>query len=64
MAAPLASHQSLARAERLFGAASMGRLTLARNGMKLCALDAEYDPRADTVLKAFVRLCAVRAQNA
>ena len=46
------SMPDMSRAERLFGAASMGRMSLARSGMKLCNLDGNayviYDPRHDS----------------
>ena len=46
------------RAERVFGATGPGRSKLMHAGQKhsLIASQAEYDPRKDTCLEAFVRL--------
>ena len=49
------------RKERLFGKTGNGRSSLTSHGIKLENLGAEYDPRADTCVKAFVRLLAARA---
>ena len=43
------------RHERLMG---QGRTTYKRVGVKLEKVGADYDPRSDTCLKAFVRLMA------
>ena len=54
------------RAERLFGESGRGRVTLARIGEKLSkslAGDDWYDPRADTCVKAFLRLVAELAEG-
>ena len=50
------------RNERLFGQSGSGRTKLQRAGScKLECLGAEYDPREDTCIRAFVRLLAARA---
>ena len=46
------------RNETLFCQKSTGRVTLARAGIKVEKLDADYEPRKDTCLSAFVRLLA------
>ena len=49
------------RNERLFGTTGGGRTKSASMGIKLENLEKDYDPRSDTCLKAFVRLCALLA---
>ena len=49
--------------ERLFGVTGSGRSKGFRAGVKLENLGKDYEPRKDTCLKAFVRLCAERAQD-
>ena len=51
------------RAERLFGEGGSGRATLAAPGLKLEARLADYKPREDTCIRAFVRLLAARAEG-
>jgi hypothetical protein len=46
-------------AERLFGVLRTGRATLARFGQKHC-MDADIDPRTDTAICAWVRICKRR----
>ena len=52
------------RKERLFGVTGAGRTSARRMGVKLERLGADYEPRLDTCLKAYVRLLAVRAEAA
>jgi hypothetical protein len=52
------------RAERLFGATGHGRTKSLTSGLKHEKLASDYDPRADTVVKAFVRMVAARAEAA
>jgi hypothetical protein len=52
------------RTERLFGATGNGRTKSVAAGLKHERLASDYDPRADTVVKAFIRLLAVRAEAA
>ena len=47
------------RTERLLG--EQGRTKLLSSGIKLEKLGAEYNPREDTCVKAFVRMLAERA---
>ena len=49
------------RNERLFGVTGSGRTKSRSMGIKLENLGKDYDPRLDTCIKAFVRLCAARA---
>ena len=49
------------RKERLFGAAGAGRTKALSTGVKIEKLESDYDPREDTVLRAFVRALATRA---
>ena len=48
------------RAERVFGAEGLGRSKALTIG-KLESVGAEYNPREDTCVKAFVRFLALRA---
>ena len=48
------------RTERVFGSNGLGRTKVQSLG-KLESMDAEYRPRDDTCLKAFVRFLAQRA---
>ena len=50
------------RNERLFGVTGIGRTKSLSAGIKLENLGKEYDPRADTCVKAFVRRMALRAR--
>jgi hypothetical protein len=51
------------RRERLFGSSGSGRTKLGRAGsMRLECLGADYNPREDSCIKAFVRLLAARAE--
>ena len=50
------------RKERLFGVSGAGRTSAQSTGVKIEKLGVDYDPKEDTVLKAFVRLLAARAQ--
>ena len=50
------------RKERLFGVTGIGRTKALSTGVKIEKLGADYDPRADTCIKAFVRLLAARAE--
>ena len=50
------------RHERLFGKAGPGRAKLCSAGLKLEARLADYEPRKDTCIRAFVRLLAERAK--
>ena len=51
------------RKERLFGLHSAGRTKYLSGGIKLeKLLSPDYDPRADTCVKAFVRLMKEAAQ--
>ena len=52
------------RKERLFGVTGSGRTSARRAGVKLENLAVDYRPQLDTVLKAYVRLLAVRAEAA
>ena len=49
------------RNERLFGNSGQGRSKGLSLGVKLEKLGREYDPRYDSCIKAFIRLCAARA---
>ena len=49
------------RKERLFGEHGSGRTKLASAGVKCEVRGSNYDPKADTCLKAFVRLLAARS---
>ena len=49
------------RKERLFG---VGRTSLPSAGVKLELLRADYDPKSDTCVKAFVRCIAASAAAA
>ena len=51
------------RNERLFGAEGTGRSSLCRACTKLSLVNASYNPRLDTCLKAYIRLIAVRADH-
>ena len=51
------------RHERLFGASGSGRTKHASSGVKIEKLGADYDPKHDTCVKAFVRLLAFRASS-
>lgn len=51
------------RKERLFGAAGCGRTSVTAAGVNFEKLGADYDPRNDTCMKAFVRLLAARAEE-
>ena len=46
------------RNERIFGADGRGRSKVLSSGVKIEKLAADYEPRADTCVKAFVRLIA------
>ena len=52
---------STRRNERIFGVGGRGRSKSLRTGVKLENLGKDYDPRDDTSLKAFIRMCAARA---
>lgn len=57
---------SARKKERLFGVNGSGRTSLPHSGIKLEArmkVEANYSPRLDTCLKAFVRLIAARASD-
>ena len=49
------------RNERVFGVTGSGRSKALRSSVKLENLGKEYNPRYDSCLKAFVRMCAARA---
>jgi len=51
------------RKERLFGVHGCGRTKLVSAGVKSEVRGSDYDPTADTCLKAFVRLLAKRASD-
>ena len=51
------------RRERLFGLSGGGRTRREASGVKMERLNADYDPRADTCIRAFVRLLALLAQE-
>ena len=51
------------RRERIFGADGPGRSSRLAAGIKLEKIGDDYDPRADTCLRAFVRLCAESAPS-
>ena len=53
-----------ARTERLFGVSGPGRTRALSTGVKIEKLGAEYDPHADTCIRAFVRLLAARGEAA
>jgi hypothetical protein len=52
------------RTERLFGATGNGRTKSLAAGLTHERLASDYDQRADTVVKAFVRMVAARAEAA
>ena len=47
--------------ERLFGATGTGRSTLRSAGQSKAKREANYDPRSDSVLAAYIRLIAKQA---
>ena len=51
------------RRERIFGETGTGRSKYLSTGIKLEQLGAEYDPRNDTCLRAFVRMLAETAEG-
>ena len=52
------------RRERVFGATGTGRSKGLSTGIKIEKLGVDYKPEHDTVLRAFVRLCAQMAAEA
>ena len=48
------------RAERVFGANGSGRSRCSSAGVKLESVGADYNPKLDTCIQAFVRLLAAQ----
>jgi hypothetical protein len=51
------------RSERTFGASGPSHTSAAAPGLQLEARLADYGPRKDTCIRAFVRLLAARAEG-
>ena len=49
------------RKTRLFGVHGAGRSTLGSSGVKTEVRGSDYDPKADTCIKAFIRLLALQS---
>ena len=59
----LVNYPETRRNERIFGVTGSGRSKTLSTGVKLENLGKDYNPRDDTCLKAFVRMCAARASE-